>query len=337
MICGTLPDMIHSCVCTDGEIRPQPAAGVVTAVAPVVAAMFVMAGCAPAPVRLAVDLPQSATNAPAAYDDLAFATVLHENVRDGLVRYQHLARHAAPLHDYLAMVGSVSPERSPELFPSREDGLCFYINTYNAGVLAAVVRAGIPESVHSLALRSLDRRYELMVGGKWQTLAAVRASAMRYSQGDVRVLFALCDAAVGSPPLSGQPFRAKGLDEQLRKVARRAMNNPQIVSVDHVHQRLRVAVWLATRRKDLVAYYKHLSGAGDATILNAVLHFASGARRDWLNTAVGYPEQMIPFDRSLNAAFEPKLPLDSGDAAAPNAPAPRPPDSSSADRRSVPD
>jgi hypothetical protein len=36
-------------------------------------------------------------------------------------------------------------------------------------------------------------------------------------------------------------------------------------------------------------------------MLSVLLLMAGGVRREWLNTAVGYPEGVIPFDRALNA------------------------------------
>lgn len=256
-------------------------------------------GCGPPPVHLKGPR-QQAVQQPAKYDDRSWATVLGENVKGDVVDYDHLATHREPLDDYLETIAAVSPDLFADFFPTPVSRLCFYINAYNAGVLAAVMHAGIPATVHDFRFGSLEYRYHVLVGRRWLKLAQLRRRAMTEAGGDIRVEFALCDAAKGSPPLHHQPFRPQGLEDQLRRLAQKAMDNQRIIAVDHEHQVLKVATWLATRRDQFVDYYQGRTGARDATMLDVVLHFAGRVRRDWLNTAVGYPIRMIPFDRKLN-------------------------------------
>jgi hypothetical protein len=105
---------------------------------------------------------------------------------------------------------------------------------------------------------------------------------------------------VGSPPLQDRPFRPDTLDDDLRRVARKAMDNARLVSVDHENERLNVAVAIYERRAEFMDYHRRLTGAKPPTLLSVLLHLASGVRREWLNTAVGYEEGVIPFDRALN-------------------------------------
>lgn len=255
--------------------------------------------CSPAQIDLT--RPEQALNPPPTfYDDRPWATVLRENVRDGLVDYNHLAAHPEPLHTYLQTLASLGPQSTPHLFKNRNDRLCYYINAYNAAVLAAVLHAQIPPSMHTHRTRSLDYRYRVVLEGRSHTLVEVRALAEAQAKGDVRLVFSLCDAAKGSPPLYEQPLRPIGLEETLRLLAQKAMDNPNIVRVDHERQRLLLAVPLFTRRHTFIEFYKRRTGAKEATMLNVVLHLASRVRRQWLNTAVGYPERLIPFDRMLN-------------------------------------
>mgnify|MGYP000561975161 CR=1 FL=1 len=234
------------------------------------------------------------------YDDRALATVLRENVRDGLVDYKHLASHRKPLDEYLSMIARTGPTRDPNSFLTRQARLCYYINAYNAGVLAAVLHADVPDSMHDFRRGPLDQRHRLRVDGRYTTLAELRHQTTTLAEGDMRVAFALCDAAVGSPALHDQPFRPLGLEEVLRRLASRAMDNHHIVTVDHAKQRLMLSTMLTTRRDEFINYYKVQTGAADATMLNVVIYFASNVRRQWLNTAVGYPERTAPFERGLN-------------------------------------
>ncbi len=243
---------------------------------------------------------QAAAERADTYDDRPWATVLRENVKDELVDYVHLAAHREPLDEYLTMLRDLGPTARNDLFPTRDSRVCYYINAYNAGVLAAVLHAGAPATIHSPRFGTIDTRFRLWVDGRPLRLAELRRSALRESGGDLRVMFALCDGARGSPPLHDQPLRPEGLEETLRLMARRVMDDHHHVSVDHERQALLVSALLATRRSEFIAYFERQTGASGGTMLNVVLYFARPVRRQWLNTAVGYSERMIPFDRRLN-------------------------------------
>lgn len=242
----------------------------------------------------------SAVTDPMVYDDRDWATVLRENVGDGLVDYVHLAAHREPLDRYLARINVCGPRSTPDAFPSREDRVCYYVNGFNAGVLAAILRAGVPGDVSSVADGWLQDRFRVRLDGEWVRLREVESKLVEESGDDGRVLFALCDGAAGSPPLHDQPLRPGGLDETLRLLARKAMDDHRIVAVDHARQELLVATWLTARQSWLIGSYERRTAARDATMLNVLLEFAGSTRRDWLNTAVGYPVRMIPFDRRVN-------------------------------------
>ena len=256
-------------------------------------------GCAPAPVRL-YEPAARPTTAPATFDDRDWAAVLRENVKDGLVDYDHLSSHSGPLDRFLRMLAVMGPKTTPDLFRSRRNRVSYYVNAYNAGVLKAVLHEGIPATMHDARRPPLDRGYHLLIDGQVWTPGDLREAARVESLGDARVEFCLCDAAVGSPPLSNQPLRPDTLDTQLRQTARQAMEDQRIVSVDHAGRRLNVAVVIWQRRSEFLDYYRRQTGSGSATLLNVLLHMASGVRREWLNTAVGYDEGVIPFVRDLN-------------------------------------
>ncbi len=263
-------------------------------------ALAIIVGCAARSADLQPIRP-AGIETPTSYDDRSWATVVRENVKDGLVDYAHLSAHRDPLDAFLRMISTVGPNRTPKPFAARDAKTAYYINTYNAGVLLAVLDAGVPETMRSLAAGTIDQLYRLRVDGQSRTLAELRNLAVESSNGDMRVLFALCDAAIGSPPLHNQPVRAHGLDETLSQLARQAMDNHRIIAIDHELQRLLLSVDLAAHRQAFIAYYHAQTGAGQATMLSVVLRFAGNVRRQWLNTAVGYAEGLIPFDRRLNS------------------------------------
>ncbi|MHC4063477.1 MAG: DUF547 domain-containing protein [Planctomycetota bacterium] len=240
------------------------------------------------------------TTVPATFDDRDWATVLRENVKDGLVDYDHLFEHAEPLDRFLGTLAVVGPQRTPNLFPSRTARLAYYLNAYNAGVLKAVLHEQIPPTMHDVRRPSLEHGYRLMLDGRPYTLAEVREAARAESLGDARIEFCLCDAAKGSPPLRQQPFRAAMMDDQLGQAGREAMDNPQMVNIDHEKELLNVSLVIRLRREQFRDFYRRQTGVRAPTLSNVLLHLASGMRRQWLTTAVGYAEAVIPFDRALN-------------------------------------
>ncbi|MFQ5491288.1 MAG: DUF547 domain-containing protein [Phycisphaerae bacterium] len=229
-----------------------------------------------------------------------WAAALRENVKDGLVDYEHLAAHTAPLDRFLEHVASAGPESTPGLLPTRAARMCFYVNVYNAAVLKAVLAAEIPQTMHDPRRPRLDHAYRVRVDRQLWTLWQLREAARAESDGDARVEFWLCDAARGSPPLQARPLRAESVDEQLRRATAAAMSNPRMVEVDHAREKLNVATIIVQRSEAFIDYYKRQTGARTGTMLNVLLHLAEGMRREWLNTAVGYSQGRIPFERGLN-------------------------------------
>lgn len=259
-----------------------------------------MVGCAAPSVDL---IPPSQTNpgrAWSTYDDRPWATVVRENVKEGLVDYTHLSKHRDALGAYFNMIARFGPEQTPQYFPSHEARACYYINAYNAVVLGVVLHLEIPESVHTLQFGSIDHRFRFRVDGRNRKLAELRESAIAESGSDMRVVLALCNAAMSGPRLHDQPFRPDGLEDTLRQLAQRTMDDPNMVSIDHERQLLLVSPLIATHADEFIAAYERKTGARDATLLNVVLSLANPVRRQWLNTAVGYDMSVLPFDRRLN-------------------------------------
>ena len=246
------------------------------------------------------EVPAGPTTVPETFDDRDWATVLRENVKDGLVDYDHLQGHSGPLDRFLALLAAAGPERTPNLLPSRRARLAYYLNAYNAGVLKAVLHEQVPPTMHDVRRRRLAQGYRLMIDGRPQTLAQVRQAAREESLGDARIEFCLCDAAKGSPPLRQQPFRAPLLEDQLQQAAREAMDNPRMVNIDHEKERLSVSLVIRQQREEFLDFYRRQTGVSSPTLTNVLLHLAGSMRRQWLSTAVGYEEAVIPFDRSLN-------------------------------------
>jgi hypothetical protein len=100
--------------------------------------------------------------------------------------------------------------------------------------------------------------------------------------------------------LQPKPFDGLSLADQLRRVAQDAMANTILVEVDHERQRLNLAMVIHQNAEGFIDLYCRETGVRSGTMLGTLLHMAESKRREWLNTAVGYPLGKIPFDRRLN-------------------------------------
>lgn len=245
---------------------------------------------------------QTPADAPAPeYTDDAWATVLRENVKGALVDYRHLSTHAEPLDNYLELVARTGPRRAPDQFRAPRADLAYYINAYNACVLSAVLRAGIPESMYDIGLPPLETGNRFLIDGAPRSLAQIHDLARNAAGADARVEFALCGAALGMPPLASQPFRAFDVVERLRDLAQEAMNSPRMVRVDHENGRILVGLPIWSNLEAFEQTYRRETASESGTVLNCLMHMAHGARREYLARATGYAVRILPFDRALNA------------------------------------
>jgi hypothetical protein len=265
------------------------------------ACLLIAAGCG----QPTVDMYDAQDGPPAAatgtnYTDADWATVLRENVKDDLVDYRHLATHAEPLNRYIDLVRRIGPRTTPDHFRQPNAALAYYINVHNACVLSAVVRAGVPVTMYDLQLPRLEDGYRFFIDGQPRTLADLHTLARQSADGDARVELALSSAALGTPPLANEPYRAVDVRNRLRELGEQAVSNPRLVRVDHEQQQLLVALPIMSQRDAFEETYKRETASSSGTMLNCLMHLAGSHQRAYLARATGYDVRVMPFDRNLN-------------------------------------
>lgn len=157
----------------------------------------------------------AALPAPGAFPHAHFSAVLARFVdAQGLVDYATLARDRAELDAYTAILAATSPKRDPELFPTRQDQLAYWLNAYNAWAMTAVIdRPGL-QSVHDQLLDFFyTTRHRL--GGRKVSLYKLENGIVRKEFGDPRVHFALNCQSIGCPRLPRKAFEPASLDAEL--------------------------------------------------------------------------------------------------------------------------
>ena len=199
----------------------------------VMASMLAMfSGCAEASIAdspTQVPTTQPKTESALALVNRTYAALLKDVVTpDGLVRYDVLGEppRCRSLQEIVAAYAKAD-------LPSGDDEkMAFLCNAYNVNVLKMVVGDTAKEDFTSVMdIPGFFDTLSITVAGKQMTLNALENEHIR-PIGDPRIHAALVCAAMSCPPLRGEPYTAKRLDEQLNDQCRRWINDRTKIRVD---------------------------------------------------------------------------------------------------------
>lgn len=220
---------------------------------------------------------------------------------DGRVAYGLLASEGrADLDNYLRQLARANPA---EMRPLEQ--LAFWINAYNAGIVAAILQGYSPETAFSRA--RLFHWYSFAVAGKARTPHEIEHTILRGQFHEPRIHFALVCGASSCPRLRREAYRGDLLDLQLSDQARRFINDPSRNRIDPANGRValsRIFEWFAGD-----------FAAGHGTVADFVANYVeSPAQAELLRhhgTEVGY----LDYDWALNAQSESPLSHSSAEGA----------------------
>ncbi len=173
---------------------------------------------------------------------------------------------------------------------SREDGLAYWINMYNAVTLRLILDNYPLDSIKDIGglfNKSPWKRKLVEVGGRKLTLNDIENDIIRPTYEDARAHFAINCASIGCPPLRAEACLPELLDSQLDASCRLALNLDRWVSVTNNEVKItKIFDWY---RGDFVA-----DGA-------SLLEFINRYRDEKLpadTRGFGY----LPYDWSLNSS-----------------------------------
>lgn len=193
--------------------------------------VFIVSGCFTT-LRPKTPLDESRLASIPAFDDSDWAAVLEKHVdEEGRVDYAGLRRERQRLERFVSLIGAVGPERRPELFPSREDRLAYWINAYNALVLFNVIERPSLRSVND-DKKSFFYFTRFPLDGREINLYDLENDVIRRGFGEPRVHFALNCASRGCPRLPREPFRAASFEAQLDRETTRFLHEPRNVALE---------------------------------------------------------------------------------------------------------
>ena len=153
---------------------------------------------------------------------------------DGRVDYSRLRSEPGPLDRYLGQLRTTSPESAPQLFRTHDDKLAYYLNAYNAFVLAAVRDHCPLVSVRdAYVMEGFFWRVSFLMGEKEVTLAALEEKHITPNlQGDPAGFFATVGGARGFVPLQRKAYSPETLKTQLAALTHRVISREDLVKRD---------------------------------------------------------------------------------------------------------
>ncbi|MFT3710527.1 MAG: DUF547 domain-containing protein [Archangium sp.] len=180
-------------------------------------------------------LPASApSNVPEFYSLSPLSDALVAIDARGQVDLAELKKRHASLEGFVASLSKFTPETRPELFPTVEARLAYWLNAYHAAVLLELMDT---RSTKSSASDELF--HTVNVGGKSLTRWSMYRNTLSQS-GDARVYFSIATGEKGRGVLDGAPFDADSLDLQLDDAMRRFVRRRDHVTIEGTKVKLSV-------------------------------------------------------------------------------------------------
>jgi hypothetical protein len=211
------------------------------------------------------------------FDNADWQKVLRAAVTtDGYVKYDVLTDNRDGVRDalyrYVGLIGAVSPDNRPELFPAREDKLAYYLNAYNALAMYAVLKRGLPANTIVSGLPgSIYLVDTFPVGGHGITLHNLEGKIREYE--DPRIHFAINCMSNSCPPLRNEAYDGHQLDGQLADQGKRYMSDSRGLKAG-TGENVELGGIFGMYDNDFVNSYRKKTGKKDATLLEAVKEYA---------------------------------------------------------------
>lgn len=157
---------------------------------------------------------------------------------DGKVDYEVLAGERTLLDRFIALLGDIAPESHPDLFPTEEDRLAYWINAYNAFTLHAIMAEYPLSSVWKSKDGQFFQRRRHTAGGKPISLDDIEHVILRGRFAEPRIHFAINCGSNGCPAVRPAAYDGDGLRATLRTATEQFLGNEWNCRVDHDAKRI---------------------------------------------------------------------------------------------------
>ena len=204
----------------------------------------------------------------------------------GRVAYAQLQENdAAALGEYLGVLATAEPRRL-----SAGEQIAFWINAYNAGIVAAVLQGEGAESL--IGRGKLFKLWKFEVAGKQRTLDEIEHKILRKQFSEPRIHFAIVCASTSCPRLRAEAYVSTRLDAQLEEQAHVFLNDSTRNQFDRAGGTVHLSKIFDWFQKDFER---------NGTLLHYVARYVTDDRiREWLRTTDEIDVQHLDYDWSLN-------------------------------------
>jgi hypothetical protein len=244
-------------------------------------------------------MPVALQAAPAfSYDDWNKVLGKYVDAR-GYVNYDALAKDRGDLDRFIAAVEKTSPRSNPELFPTKNARLAYWLNAYNAQVFKGVLSRGPEkESVWKGGLFSGYSFFvgmDIVLGGEKLNLKKLEDKTVREEFKDPRVHAALNCASKGCPRLPQVAFDPEKLDEQLDAGMRGFVAETRNVTIDDAAKTVTFSKILDWFSGDFIGYETR-NGDPDGNQIDYVNRY----RGTLPKVPKGYSIKFFEYDKGVN-------------------------------------
>ena len=271
--------------------------------------MAMMAGCttiSPAPEALLPVLP------PATFSHAVFDRVLQRFVdENGRVDYTALAGNAKDLDRYYRLLATYSPGSHPQMFPTTQDRLAYWINAYNAATIktvlnyypiASVTDVRPPQIFFIMPVKSGFFLFQRQIlGGRKISLYGLENGIVRKRFIDPRYHFALNCASNSCPRLPAEAFMANSLETQLDRETRRFLSDDRNFKIDHPNKRIYLSAIFDWYKNDFIRWTKTRYPGRKGSLPAYIWPYLAQDKQAELNAAAGsYTIHFFPYGWGLN-------------------------------------
>ncbi len=224
----------------------------------------------------------------------------------GRVDYAALEADSGDLDRYVTTIAARSPVSHPQVFPTRESQLAYWINAYNALVMKAVVANWPTKSVRSLGkLYSFFWARKFVAGGKEYTLNNIE-DILRKNLVDPRIHFAIVCASNSCPRLQREAYTPENTERLLEEAARFYINEPRNLKIDAANNRVTLPNILGHYHEDFENYVRaHNAGATGHPQVDYIRLYANPSNRALLDALKDPKIDHFGYDWGINDVHAP--------------------------------
>ena len=247
---------------------------------------------------LALAAAPAALGAGFSYDDWSKVLGKYVDAR-GYVNYDALAKDRGDFDRFIAAIEKTSPRSNPEMFPTRNDQLAYWLNAYNAQVFKGVLARGPEkESVWKGGLVSGYSFFvgmDIVLGGEKLNLKKLEDKYVREGFKDPRVHAALNCASKGCPRLPQTAFLPEKLDQQLDEGMSGFVAEKRNCTIDDAAKTVTLSKIFDWFSKDFLAYEEAHGDPGGTQI-----DYANRYRGANPKIPRDYKMKFFDYDKSVN-------------------------------------